>query len=541
MVTMFVSKGTFLYELLKSILYFKESRKWGFVMKKTAIILMLLTILSTIIGFIRDLVLSYFYGATYITDAYLISLTIPQTLVAFIGAIIASIYIPVYSDVEHKESIEQAEKFTNNLVNYLLLLCMIIVLCVLLATPLFVKIFAMGFTGETFKLTVRFTRISIFSIFLSCLIFLYSSYLQIKNKFFITGIINIPLNIVVILFIVLSVKYNIYYLVIGSVVGAILQLMIIIPFLKKSGYKYRFVFDTKDKYIKKMVSLSIPVIFGVSIYQLNILIDKTIASQIVTGGISVLSYASKVNAMVFGVFAVPIATALYPMISKMGAEKNMIKLKDTVLKALIIIMILVIPATVGSMVLADPIIRLLFERGAFDSKTISMTATVLLFYSIGMLGVSLREILYRAFYSIQDTKTPLFNAAIAMVLNIILSIVLSRFIGIGGIALATSISSIVGAFLLLIKLRSKVFFFSLKGLFIPFLKITLSSIAMGFIAKIIYKILIVKLYLFPTVFFTILISIVTYIILIKKMKVQEFNELFLIFKNKINKFNRNGL
>ncbi|WP_428909804.1 murein biosynthesis integral membrane protein MurJ [Niallia sp. Krafla_26] len=503
-------------------------------MKKTAVMLMILTILSTTIGFSRELILSFYYGASYITDAYLISLIIPQTLIAFIGAVIGSIYIPMYRNIEHEISIKRADEFTSNIINVLFFLCSAIILLVLIFTPLFVKIFAVGFKGEIFNLTVNFTRVSIFAIYFSILASLFSSYLQLKNNFVVGGILSIPLNLIIILSLVFSSEYNIYILSFGSVLGAFFQLLFIIPFVKKSGFKYRFIINKKDVYIKKLVSLSMPVMLGVSVYQLNTLIDKTIASQVITGGISSLSYASRVNALVFGLFAVPIATVMYPMISKMSAEKKLKKLKETVSKAFLSILLLVVPATIGSMVLAEPIIRLLFGRGAFDNSDIQMTASALFFYSIGMLGVSLREILYRTFYSLQDTRTPLVNAAIAMVLNIIFSIVLSKLMGIAGIALATSISSILCAILLFVNLRRKIGVFSMKNLFSTFLKILLASVIMGFLTLKIYAILIENFSLYLTLFITIIISGGVYILLINFMKIKEFDEALFFIKEKIN-------
>lgn len=502
-------------------------------MRKTAALLMVLTIFSTVIGLIRELVLSFYYGVSHITDAYLISIAIPQTLIAFIGAAIASVYIPMYRKIESEVSVKKADEFTNNIINLLFLLCSVIVLLVITFTPFFVKIFAIGFKDETFNLTVDFTRVSIFAIYFSILATLMSSYLQLKNKFVAGGIMSIPLNLIIIFSIILSSIYNLYILSLGSVVGAVFQLLLIIIIVKKAGFRHHFIFNLKDIYIKKMLALSMPVMFGVSVYQLNTLIDKTIASQVISGGISSLSFASRVNALIFGLFAVPIATAMYPTISKLSAENNLTKLKEIVSKAFLSVMLLVVPSTVGSMIFAEPIIRLLFGRGAFDDVAVQMTASALLFYSIGMLFVSFREILYRTFYSLQDTKTPLINAAISMVINIILNIVFSSFWGIAGIALATSISSIVCAILLIINLRKKIGVLPFKYLLITFLKVLIASVIMGFITKGIYDLLIFKFNLFLAVLLSIIIGVTIYILCIKLMKIKEFDEVILVIKRRV--------
>lgn len=502
-------------------------------MKKSAAILMILTGITTIVAFARELILAYFYGASYITDAYLISLIIPQTLVAFLGAAIGSIYIPMYRNIEYKISIRRADEFTSNILNFLFLICTLIVLLVYTFTPYFIKIFAIGFTGQTFELAIKFTRISIIAIYFSIILNLIGNYLQVKNKFGAFGIISLPLNIIIIISILLSVKYNLYILSIGSVVGAILQLLLILPSIKKAGFQYSFNLNKKDIYIKKFISLSIPVILGVSVYQINTIVGQAIASQVVEGGISALSYASRVNALVFGLFAVPVATVMYPMISKMSAENKIKELKEIVSKAFISVMLLVLPATLGSMVLAEPIVRLLFGRGVFDNQDIHMTASALFFYSLGMIGVSLREILYRTYYSFQDTRTPLINAVIAMVLNIILSIILSKQMGIAGIALANSVTSILCAILLFVNLRKKLGNFFLKDLFKTPFKIIVTSIMMGYFTMIVYKILINFLNFNIVVILSIILGGIFYVLLINLMKIKEFDEVVLLIKKKL--------
>src|SRR5690606_12151384 len=159
--------------------------------------------------------------------------------------------------------------------------------------------------------------------------------------------------------------------------------------------------------IKNMLFLAIPVIIGSSVNQINKLVDRTLASQISIGGISALNYANTLNLFVQGVFVVSISTVMYPLISKMASKGNMDGLKKALAQAITGINLLVIPATVGSLFFAEPIVTLLFGRGAFDEQAIAMTSTAFFFYSIGMLGYGLREVLSRAFYSMQDTRTPM--------------------------------------------------------------------------------------------------------------------------------------
>lgn len=504
-------------------------------MKKTALLLMIITILSKFIGFARDISLSYFYGASSITDAYLISITISSVIFGFIGTGIATGYIPMYSKIESSEGSKEGNRYTNNLINIILFLCtLMLVFGLIFAVPL-VKIFASGFEGETLDLAVRFTRIGLAGMYFTGLIAIFNGFLQLKGNYAIPALIGFPLNFFTILAIIISSKGNVIFLSIGSVVAIASQLLLVLPFAYKKGYRYKPVFDIKDKHIKNMVYIALPVIIGVSVNQINVLVDRTIASKIAEGGISALNYANRLNGFIQGIFVLSISTALYPMISKMAAENNMQGLKKSVAEAISGINLLVIPATVGSMVFAEPVVMLLFGRGAFDSNAISLTTAALFYYSIGMLGFGLREVLSRAFYSLQDTKTPAINAAIAVVINIVLNIVLSKFMGIGGLALATSISAIVCTGLLFISLRKKIGEFGLKNISISFVKITVSSLVMGIIAKVAFNGINAHASQNLALIAAIGVGAVVYGVMIYFMKIEEVDSLIGMVKGKIRK------
>lgn len=493
---------------------------------------MILTISSKILGFARDIILSYFYGASSISDAYLISLTVPLTIFAFIGSGISTNYIPMYSSILRTRDVKSADKFTSNIINFVLILCTIIVLIVTMFTVPVVKLFASGFEGQTLNLAVNFTRISILGIYFSGLIYIFNGYLQLNNNFVAPSLIGIPSNIVIIIFIVLSIKFGAITLPIGGVLATAFQLLFLVPFVWKKGYRYSLKFNRNDVYLKQMLSLSLPVIIGISVNEINVLVDRTIASRIVVGGISALTYANRLNVFIQGIFVISITTAMYPMISRMSAENNLEGLKRTIVEAMNGINLLVIPTTIGSMIFAKPIVTFLFGRGAFDLQAISMTSESLFFYSIGMVAYGLREVISRTFFSIQDTKTPMVNAAVSMIINIILNILLSKIFGIGGLALATSISAIFCTILLLISLRKKIGPFGAKKLTITFMKTVCASIIMGCIANISYKILLNNFSRNLSLFVSIGIGVIVYFIIIYFMKIEDVDTIINTFKTK---------
>lgn len=502
-------------------------------MKKTVILLMLLTIISKVFGFARDITLSYFYGASNTSDIYLISITIPMVIFSFIGAGISTGYIPMYSKIMQNHGIEEANKYTNNLVNSMMLLCTLIAAFGLTFAEPLVKVFASGFKGNTLSLAVQFTRICLLSIYFSGIIYVFSGYLQLKGNFAIPALVGFPLNFFMILSILISYQTNIIMLPVGTVLAVAAQLILLVPFIHKIGFRYKFILDLKDNHIKEMVMVAAPAIIGVSVNQINVLVDRTIASLIIVGGISALNYANRLNLFVQGIFVVSISTALYPLISKMAAENNLNGLKKSMAEAIGSINLLVMPATLGAMIFAEPVIKLLFGRGAFDANAISMTSSALFYYSIGMIGYGLRDVLSKAFYSLQDTKTPMINACIAVIMNIMLSITLSRFMGIGGLALATSISAIFCTGLLFISLRKKIGSFGLKTITISFIKILLASSVMGITAKLTYNILLNNLSANLSLVSAICVGALTYFLMISFMRIEDVDIILNVVKRKI--------
>lgn len=494
---------------------------------------MLITILSKTLGFTRDITLSYFYGASSISDAYLISLSIPMVIFTFVGIGISTGYIPMYSRITQEYGEKEGNRYTNSLVNILTVICTVIVFLGLSFTEELVHLFASGFEGNTLALTIKFTRISLFGIYSTGLIYIFSGFLQLKGSYVIPALVGFPLNFFIILSIFLSFSTTTMMLPIGVVLAHVSQLLFLLPFVYRKGYKYELVADIKDEHIMRMAYLALPIIIGGSVDQINVLVDRTIASKIAVGGISALNYSNKLNSFIKGIFVTSLSTAMYPIISKMAAEDNINGLKKTVSEALNSISLLLIPAAVGAMIFAESVVRLLFGRGAFDLKAIEMTSNALFFYSIGMVGFGFRDILSRAFYSLQDTKIPMINATIAMIINIILNILLSKFMGIGGLALATSISGIFCTILLLLSLKKKIGLFNMKKTAFSFLKITCASLIMGAIAKVIHIILSKFIGEKLGMICAICTGAIIYFIIIYFMKIDEADTMINVIKKKL--------
>lgn len=489
-------------------------------MQRTTIILFIIAIVSKGLGFFREIILSYFYGASNISDAYLMSLTIPGIIFTFIAVGISTNYIPLYIEASN-DNRKIGENFTNNLLNSTFIICTIIVFVGYLFMEESIRIFAPGFDIDTISMTIEFTRISLFSVYFTAMVYIFSGYLQANKKYIIPALISIPFNILMVLGIYISYKYNYLLLAIGSVLAVVCEGIFLFLFMCKQGYKYKLKIDIKDHYLKKLILLSVPVIIGVSVNQINTLIDKTLASQISTGAISALNYADKLILAIQAIFVSSIITVMYPRVSRLALEKNFEKIKQEILNNLNTLNLIMVPISFICIFFCEEIIRLLFGRGAFDENAIKLTSQALFFYGMGMIAVATREVFSKVFYALQDTKRPMINAAIAMVLNIILNIILSRRLGVGGLALATSISAIVCVILLFVQLHKKLGYINIFSYFVETTKIVISTMSMIITSKIIYGI--INFRSETNLIISIIVGMAIYVLMVLILRVKEIH------------------
>lgn len=456
---------------------------------KAAVGLMAATLIAKILGFGRELALASAYGASGTSDAFLVAMNIPAVIFSAIGTSLGTAFIPLYCDLEAKQGKKASLRFSNNVLNIVVLLCLITSLVGVVFTEPIVKLFAVGFKGETLTQAIYFTRVLILGMSFLGMSYIMMAFLQVKENFVIPGLMSVPYNMLIIISIFLSVTINPNLLPWGTLIGLSLQFIFQYPFARKKGFKYRPYINLKDEYLKRMLWLIGPVLIGVAVTQVNSIVDRTIASTLVEGSISALNYATKLNQFVMGMFIVSISSVIYPMLSKLSTENNKKKFKESIVTAINVVTLIIIPISVGAIILAEPIVKLLFQRGEFDARATQMTAIALIFYSIGMLGFGLRDILGKIFYSLQDTKTPMINGIIAMVLNIVLNLAFVKYtnMGLGGLAFATSISSLVTIALLSVSLRRKIGAFGGKKIISVLIKSIIAALLMALVTKFTYN------------------------------------------------------
>ena len=285
-----------------------------------------------------------------------------------------------------------------------------------------------------------------------------------------------------------------------------------------------------------MVKLVLPMLVGVAIGQLNTFVDRALATTLSDGKLSALNYANKLNDFVMALFVTSVVTVIYPKLSKMSNSENNNGFVNTIVKSSNAITLVVLPIAAGAIVLAEPIVKILFQRGQFDAHSTAMTSMALRFYALGLLAMGMRDILYRVFYSMSDTKTPMINGSIALIINIILNILLIKKLDYIGLALSTSISSIITIILLFISLNKKVGYFGGDKIIKTGLKSLISSAIMGVVALFVFKNVSASIGVsmikdIVSVSAGVLAGAITYGILIIILKVEELDLIF----NMINK------
>jgi len=430
---------------------------------KSAVLVMILTSLSKIMGFLREMLIGFRFGLGGETDAFFMALTINGVLITIIALALRQSMIPIFTDIRNKQGAAEENRYLSRFSLLIFLGSLIAIVVFYVAAPFLVRLFALRFEGEVFDFTVRLVRIGLPSMVAVVLTDVFNAYIHSKENFGVPALMGIPFNIPYFIFLIfMGERYGITGLMVTAVVANVLQWLLTMGFSMKIGWRYfpntSVVSALQDQNVKRTFNFVGPVILGTMVSKFNVIVDRTLASGLISGSVSALSYAEKVKALVYGVFILTLITIIYPILVKEGDGKNPENFNRMLLKGINVMLLMTIPVAVGTMLLAQPMIRVLFQRGAFDAWATGMTSFALGFYAIGFVGIGLREIMIRGFYSLHDTKTPMENGIYVVSLNVALNLLFVRVLDHGGLALGTSLASIIGAYLLLKELRKKMDF-----------------------------------------------------------------------------------
>ncbi len=460
-------------------------------MKRQALQIGSITLLSRIFGLLRDIVIAKQFGSGLVTDAFFVAFKIPNLLRRLLGeGSLTVAFIPVFTESIHKEGKEKALRLANTFLTLLsLILCFVSILGIVLS-PLIVKIQAYGFDSSSYKLAVLLTRITFPYVFFICLVAFFMGVLNSFKHFFAPSFAPVLLNLSIIssaFLISPHLRTPVVGLAIGVIVGGFLQLLFQIPWAIKYGLSLKPSFSLiNHPSIKKIFLLMIPSIFGSAVYQLNQFISTFLASFLQRGSISWLYYADRLVQFPLGIFAISISTAALPELSDHVSRSKKERFERTLFEALSLTFFISIPASAGLIVLGKPIIMILFERGRFLFSDTENTYSALFFYCLGLWAFSGIRVLVSAFYAMQDTKTPVKVATLSLFLNFILGLILMHPLKHNGLALSLSSSSSFQFLLLLLFLKKKADL-KIKKLALNSAKFLFCSVIMGIAVHLVHK------------------------------------------------------
>ncbi len=452
------------------------------------LILIFTTIFAKVLGFARELSLAYVFGASAVSDAYIVAFSIPTIIFSGIGTAILTSYIPIYTNLQNNRP-KELRKFSDSVMTMIFLVSVAVLAVFLIFDRQIVRLFAVGFTGSTMDLAVELSGLMMISILFIGVYYILQGYLQIHGSFFAVGMVSVPLNIAVILSICLSNEEHYRWLGWGVVIGYGAAFVMLLIAAKRKGFRFRPCFDFGDKNIRHLLVVVFPIFLGKAITQLNTMVDRTIASVLPEGSVSALSYANRITGFVTAVFVVSVATAIFPQLSRFSATNNIRKMKRSFATSAGLMSLIVLPISAGAMVFSREIVTLLFLRGAFTEQDVEATAQVLFFYSLGLLAFSIKDVMLNVFYALQDTKTPTVNSVLALVINTVLNILLLKPLGVKGLALATTLSGTITLLLLAWSLRRKIGRLGLRRLIISLVKMTVATVLMAAAVRPVYDLL----------------------------------------------------
>lgn len=419
------------------------------------------TLASRVFGFIRDLVIAYFFGAGPAADAFFVAFRIPNLMRRlFAEGTLTIAFIPVFTEVLRKKGRQEAMMLAR--ATYTLLSLVLAVICVLgvIWADYLVRVIAPGFdpAGQTYQLAVLFTRWCLPFIFLISLMVLASGVLNSLGHFFAPAVAPALFNICVIVCaysLADRVDPPVLALAIGVLVGGLGQLLLQIPYLKARDIDMRPLWQPANPALRRVLRLMGPAAFGAAVYQLAVFINTQLASLLPVGSVSYLYYADRLIQFPLGIFAIAVSTAILPSLSRQAADGDKDGLVDTMGYGLRLTMFITVPAMVGLIVLAQPLVVLLFARGEFGLDTARATAGAVIGYGVGLWAFAGLRSVVQAFYALKDTKTPVKIAAACLVINVAASLSLMWWLGPAGLALATSLAGMANLLLLLWLLRKR--------------------------------------------------------------------------------------
>ena len=458
-----------------------EKRKIG----RAAGVVSFYTFLSRILGLVRDMVIAGLFGSGMAADAFFVAFRIPNLLRRlFAEGSLTIAFIPIFTEYLTLKTKKEAFDLARVVLTVLSIILAVVTLLGILFSPWIVRIQAFGFgsSGIKYDLTVLLTRITFPYIFFISIVAFFMGVLNSLRRFAAPAAAPIFLNVGIITAAYLISPHcsaPIVGIAIGVIIGGALQVGLQIPWVIREGLRLLPKWQLRHPALKRIGFLMLPAIFGSAVYQFNQFMGTLLATFLPEGSVSWLYYADRLVQFPLGIFAIAISTAALPSLSTEAAKNNLDQFQSTLNHTLCLVFFITLPSMAGLIILGKPIVQILFERGAFDAQSSVMTYRALFCYTLGLWAFSGIRVMVSAFYALQDTKTPVKVAIIALVVNLALSLWLMGPLKHGGLALALSIASSVQFLLLILFLKRKASVIYLKPVLISAAKSVLAASLMG--------------------------------------------------------------
>lgn len=449
---------------------------------EATLIIATLTLLSKFIGYLREALVANYFGATAQTDAFVIAMLIPSMVFGLIAAGgLQSIIIPVYIE-KKKINRDKARIFINQVFFITFILLAILSVFIFVFPEFFIKLVAYGFEGQRLTLAAKFIRYLIALGFLTVFTGFLTGLFQTEKQFLYPALISATGNMLIPLSLVLLTnRIGINSWTIGEISSASFTFLalFLFMFVRRGFFKNFALKNIEWKEMEHFGKLLLPIMFVSGLSFINQIVDKSVASSLSAGSIAILHWAQMVYILPVGILSTSLATAVYPTFSSLAVEKDFSGYAETFRKTISILAYIMIPISIIFIFLSGPIVKILFERGAFTTNATNATAFAISMYSLGLFIYSANDIMTRIFFSFKDTKTPFYRSLVTVGLNIVGNITLSKILGTGGIALSTSISSTIGFFMYVHMLRKRNYVkgLSYRGVIKEISKILIASIS----------------------------------------------------------------
>jgi putative peptidoglycan lipid II flippase len=549
---------------------------------RSAGIVSIAVMFSRVLGLVREMIFARFFGAGFLYDAFLVGFRIPNLLRdLFAEGALSAAFVKVFTDQQMKKNEAEAWRLASLVFNGLAIVLSVVTIAGILLSPLIVKALTYNYLGdpdhyypaEKAALATTLMQIMFPFILLVALAALAMGVLNTKGRFGIPASASTAFNIASITFGLAfaywlsggywersidkdlipsdAAQWAIIGMSIGTLIGGAAQFLIQVPSLLKVGFRFRPGLSFRDEGVRRVMRLMAPAIIGTSAVQVKVLVDTLVASGI-DGGVSWLSFSFRLMQFPIGVFGVAIGTAAIPTLARLASDGNTTKFRDTLSGAMKLVFLLAIPSACGLIVLSDPIIGLIYQRGEFTAFDTNMTGWALAAYSVGLAGYAAIKVLSPSFYALDDAKTPMYVSLVSIALHAPTSFGLMYLLsGVGvsperpngfghvGVALATSTVALFNFFALTLLMRKRIGRLNGRELFAAFLKIAAASAAMSAVCYFAYqflngqfidKTLIVRLI---EAFVPIALGGITFVIAAKLLRISEIEQVAAMLKRKL--------